>query len=95
METRIGRIKITIKFLSTMKHLVGFEKVEIEFDNPPRFSEILAELHKKLPKMSKIEEELRKRGVEILYVVDGKGVKPEDLIEKSSVIYVLPPASGG
>ena len=65
-------LSLRVKFLSATRYLVGIDEVRLEFDHSPTFSEVLEKIYEKVPRLKEVEEELKKRGASIVYVIDGR-----------------------
>ncbi len=91
----MAKTVVKVKFLSTTRYLVGVDEVLLEFNSNPNFSEVLEALYREIPRLREVEEELKRRGINIVYVVNGRTPRKDELISGEVTLYVLPPASGG
>ena len=84
---------VNVRFTSIIQSLIGAEtdKTTLCFPHKPYFHEVLTELEKQYPKLS----DLRRRGFDILFIINGVMPHPMDRIEDSAEIVVIQPASGG
>lgn len=89
---------VRVRLVSLLRDAVdGRASVELELPGRSEASlgEVLEELYKRHPRLRRLVEELNRRGLTVVYTVNGQGTEPGDMVKDGDTVALLPPASGG
>ncbi len=88
-------VRITVKLVGALRHAVGVDTLILEFPFEPSLEQVFEEINKRVKDFSKVVEELKRRGIDVIAVADGVGVKPDTRLRDGTILYIMPPTSGG
>lgn len=91
-------MRVRVRLVSLLRDAVdGSASVELEIPGRSEASlgEVLEELYKRYPRLGRLVEELDRRGLTVVYTVNGQGAGPGDTVRDGDTVALLPPASGG
>ncbi|BEP18019.1 hypothetical protein PYJP_13710 [Pyrofollis japonicus] len=88
---------VHVKLVALLREAVGGkDKVDIEIKNTStKLRDVIDELFVKYPRLKNLVEELGKRGLDVLFVLNGKETNLDAEVRDGDEIVILPPASGG
>ncbi len=87
---------VRVRLVSLLRDAVGGRgELEVPVKGEATLSDVLAELFSRYPKLESMIRELEQRGLNIVYMVNGRGAAPRDRVKPGDVVTILPPASGG
>lgn len=88
--------KLRVRLVSLLRDAVGGRReVEVEVEGEATLGEVLEKLFERHPRLRGLIEELERRGLQVLYLVNGASASPGDRVRPGDVVTILPPASGG
>jgi len=88
--------RIRVKLVSLLREAVGgVSELILEIDEGAKLSDVLKHMFEKYPRLGKLVEELSRRGLDVLFVLNGKETNLSAEIKDGDELVILPPASGG
>jgi len=88
--------RIRVKLVSLLREAVGgASELILEIEEGAKLGDALKRLFEKYPSLGKLVEELSKRGLDVLFVLNGKETSLSAEIKDGDELVILPPASGG
>ena len=88
--------RIRVKLVSLLREAVGgASELILEVDEGAKLSDVLKHLFEKYPRLGKLVEDLSRRGLDVLFVLNGKETNLGAEIKDGDELVILPPASGG
>jgi MoaD family protein len=90
-------VTVRVRLVSLLREAAGGNEVTISFDKVDSVSlgDVLRVLFEKYPRLGRVVEELEKRGLNVVYLVNGETAEPDRRLRSGDVVTLLPPASGG
>jgi MoaD family protein len=88
-------VKVRIRLVSLLRDAIGKPVIELEAGDKPTLGEVIEKLYEMYPKLRRIVEALEKRGLDVVYMVNGRFAGFDEPIGEDDEIVILPPASGG
>jgi len=92
-EGAVARVKV--RLVSLLRDAVGSKEVELELPEGARLGDALRALYASYPRLERLVAELEKRGLAVLFLVNGEAAGRERELRDGDVLTILPPASGG
>jgi len=87
---------VRVRLVSLLRDAVeGRGELEVPVKGEATLSDVLGELFSRHPRLASLIRELEERGLNIVYMVNGRGAGPGDRVRPGDVVTILPPASGG
>jgi molybdopterin synthase sulfur carrier subunit len=88
---------VHVKLVALLREAVGEkDRVDIEIKNTStKLRDVINKLFAKYPRLRTLVEELGKRGLDVLFVLNGKETNLDAEVRDGDEIVILPPASGG
>ncbi len=88
--------RVRVKLVSLLRDAVdGAHEIMLEVRNGSSLGDAIRQLFSQYPRLGKLVEELSKRGLDVLFVLNGKETSLNAEIKDGDEIVILPPASGG
>ncbi len=88
--------RIRVKLVSLLREAVGgASELILEIDEGVKLSDVLKHLFEKYPGLGKLVEDLSRRGLDVLFVLNGKETSLSAEVKDGDELVILPPASGG
>lgn len=87
-----GEIEVRVKFLSTLRDIVGVRETLITIPKNSTLADVLKVLKKKWPRLHSIDVESEGP---IITLLNGVAVKLNTPVKEKDEIILMPPASGG
>ena len=88
--------RIRVKLVSLLREAVGgASELVLEVGEGAKLGDALKHLFEKYPRLGKLVDELSRRGLDVLFVRNGKETNLDAKIEDGVELVILPPASGG
>ncbi len=88
-------MQVRVRLVSLLREAVGSRELEVELEDGATLGDLLKVLYGKFPKLREVIESLGKRGLDVLFMVNGSTATPDKRLREGDVITILPPASGG
>lgn len=88
--------RIRVKLVSLLRDAVnGVNEIMLEVRNGSKLGDAIEQLFTQYPRLGKLVEDLSKRGLDVLFVLNGKETSLNAEIRDGDEVVILPPASGG
>ncbi|RUM47694.1 MAG: hypothetical protein DSY37_01780 [Hyperthermus sp.] len=90
-------LRVKVRLISLLRDAVdGRREVEVEVGgNPVTLGVVVERLYELYPRLRRLVESLRERGINVVFLVNGAPAGSGTTIEEGDVVTLLPPASGG
>jgi len=88
-------VRVRVRLVSLLRDAVGKPVVEVDVEGEPTLGEVVKRLYEIYPRLREVVEGLEKRGLEVVYMVNGRFAGFDEKVGESDEVVVLPPASGG
>jgi MoaD family protein len=87
--------RVRVRLVSLLRDAVGKPIVEVEVEDGATLGRVVEELFKAYPKLGEIVRALERRGLEVVYMVNGRFSGFDERVREGDEVVLLPPASGG
>lgn len=85
-----------VRFYGFLRDYVGGKEFEVNLkDGSVKASELPEVLASSVPGFAKVLDLVRKGEIDVIYLLNGKPLRDDDVVSDADVVEVLPPASGG
>ncbi|ABM80936.1 MoaD/ThiS family protein [Hyperthermus butylicus] len=88
-------VRVRVRLVSLLREAVGGSEVVIEVGEDATLRDVLKTLFTRYPGLEKLVRELEARGLDIVYLVNGRFSGLDQQVRDGDEIVILPPASGG
>jgi len=88
-------MRVRVRLVSLLREAVGSRELELELEDGATLGDLLEALYGRFPRLREIVEGLEKRGLNVLFMVNGSTAALGERLRDGDVVTILPPASGG
>ena len=88
-------VRVRVRLVSLLRDAVGKPVVELDVEDGATLGRVLERLYSMYPKLREIVEGLERRGLEVVYMVNGRFTGFDEKVGEGDEVVILPPASGG
>ncbi len=88
-------VRVRVKLVSLLRDAVGKPVVELELHDNATLADVLERLFSEYPKLRSVVKALEERGLEVVYMVNGRFSGFDERVGEGDEVVILPPASGG
>ncbi|KSW12383.1 hypothetical protein CF15_06535 [Pyrodictium occultum] len=88
---------VRVRLVSLLREAVGGQQeLELELGGDgATLGEVLEKLFARHPRLRSLVEELERRGMQVVYLVNGRSASRDTRVGPGDEVVLLPPASGG
>ena len=85
-----------VRFYGFLRDYVGGKEFEVNLkDSSVKATDLPEILASSIPGFAKVLDLVKKGEVDVIYLLNGKPLRDDDVVSDADVVEVLPPASGG
>ena len=87
--------RVRVRLVSLLREAVGASEIAVEVGDEATLHDVLEALFNKYPSLKRLVHDLEMRGLDVVYLVNGRFSGLDQLVRDGDEIVILPPASGG